>query len=314
MKTNCPVCSADNQKAIHVGFRGNDSLSAYKCSSCGLIYSSKVNKTTQKELDRFYENEYSKNYYEGEKLAIEKNFADKLPYQTTRTDRLGEVYQNAQNILEIGCGPGYFLHRCKKDSKTSVGVEKNINERKYVNEVLDIECYDNINMLKDEKFDLIMLNQVLEHVVDPVAFIKEHFPLLRKGGYLVVEVPSASNAIVSLYDSEEFKSFWFQDPHLYYFSIETLKSVISKATEEKIVDAEIFQETSFSNHYNWAVHGQKTKVRSEAISDDFPIQFNDNSLLKSELDNLYRDFNIGYKRLLCAHGYGDIISATVSKK
>lgn len=305
----CPFCDSQEYKIIQDNFRDNYSIKAYQCGNCDLIFSSKLFETTQSDLNNFYEEQYMKDYYDGNKAKILGDFNDKLPYQFERIKRLGNIIKKDYHILDIGCGPGYFLDACRSITNNLVGIEKNRIERKFVSDELNIKCYEDIDNLEERKFDLIVLNQILEHIHNPKKFIEQNLRLLKKGGNLVIEVPSATNTIVSLYNLESFKKFWYQEPHLYYYSANTMKNLLQEFVPEIQIDIKVFQETSFINHYNWVKFNSKTKNRSEAISDNFPLKTEND--INGKLEELYKDFNINYKKILEENGFGDILLAIV---
>lgn len=310
----CPFCDSQECKTIQDNFRGNYGVKAYHCNNCDLIFSSKLFETTQKDLNNFYEEQYMNDYYDGDKVKILDNFNDKLPYQFKRIKRLANIIKEDCNILDIGCGPGYFLEASKNITNNLVGVEKNKIERKFVSEELNIECHEDISELREEQFDVIILNQILEHIHKPKEFIEQTLKLLKRDGNLVIEVPSATNAIVSLYNSKSFKNFWYQEPHLYYYSPNSLKSILKEFVPESKIKIDIFQETSFINHYNWVAHSKQSKMRSEATSDNFPIDIDiEIEEVKEKVNALYAKFNVEYKKILQEYGYGDITLAIVSK-
>ena len=54
-----------------------------------------------------------------------------------------------------------------------------------------------------QKFDLIIMNHLIEHVTDPHLTISSAASVLREGGYLVGETPNTDS-----FDFEVFKSYW----------------------------------------------------------------------------------------------------------
>lgn len=304
----CPICKSEALTVIQEEFRNQTKRDAYKCLSCELVFSSMAHEVTQEELDAFYEKEYLEHYYEGTKANIAQNFEDALDYQHVRLDRLRDVLPGINSLLEIGCGPGYFLHAAREHVSHLVGVEKNSQERQYVKDDLGLDCHESIADLENARFDCVVMNQVLEHTVAPVEFLKSHAALLNKGGYLIVEVPSMSNALVSLYECADFRKFWFQEPHIYYFSESPLRLVLEQVADPDEIAIELFQETSFANHFDWIRHGSKSKSRSVAISNALPFDI-PNEQLASEISKNYEQFNEAYKGSLRKQGYGDYLLA-----
>ena len=139
--------------------------------------------------------------------------------------------------------------------------KKIMKKEDFVNDYLKILCYEDSSTIK-EKYDVIVLNQVLEHVYNPSLFLRKLTSILSETGVFVIEVPSASNPLVALYNNRSFTNFWFQEPHLWYFNQKTLKLTLEKAFGANCVERiDFFQETSFLNHYNWVFHNKKSPFK-----------------------------------------------------
>ena len=69
----------------------------------------------------------------------------------------------AKNVLEIGYGNGSFLNWCKENDLNVHGIEqdKDLIARA---KKLNYKVYESISQIKDAKFDLIVLFDVLEHI------------------------------------------------------------------------------------------------------------------------------------------------------
>ena len=70
---------------------------------------------------------------------------------------------------------------------------------------------------------MLINTKVLEHVADPLPFLKEMFDDLEIGGLLFIEVPDVSD-MFSLPPTHE--RFWI--PHIYFFSANTLGALLRK--------------------------------------------------------------------------------------
>ncbi|MSY15209.1 MAG: methyltransferase domain-containing protein, partial [Actinobacteria bacterium] len=55
----------------------------------------------------------------------------------------------------------------------------------------DVVC-DILEIPTDEKFDLVICTEVLEHVPDPVSSLKKLFALAAEGGHVLITVPFGS--------------------------------------------------------------------------------------------------------------------------
>ena len=96
-------------------------------------------------------------------------------------------------LLDFGCGHGFFLrdfHTVLPDWELfgyDITTDK-LDELHAIEGVRRIFT-DGIDAV-DQRFDLITLNHVLEHLVEPVAILRALRGLLRPGGRLIVRVPS----------------------------------------------------------------------------------------------------------------------------
>ena len=77
------------------------------------------------------------------------------------------------------------------------------------------------------KFDLVTLNQVLEHVVDPVGFLRSIAADVAPGGAVYVEVPDVSDIGYLPPDHDR-----FHQQHLWIFSKDSLSKLAQKAGYE----------------------------------------------------------------------------------
>jgi 2-polyprenyl-3-methyl-5-hydroxy-6-metoxy-1,4-benzoquinol methylase len=110
-------------------------------------------------------------------------------------DKLKE--SSARNILDVGCGDGHFLDLVRKNiSESSI----NFYGLEHTNEsilaaksrgfkIYDFNINENISELITEKFDAIVLFHVLEHVENPVDFLKNILSILNKGGKIYISTP-----------------------------------------------------------------------------------------------------------------------------
>ena len=70
---------------------------------------------------------------------------------------------------------------------------------------------------KSSKFDLITAFHVVEHLQDPIEIVAMLGSLLTDDGHLVVEVPSADDALLTLYSCDAFQNFTYWSQHLYSY-------------------------------------------------------------------------------------------------
>jgi SAM-dependent methyltransferase len=80
--------------------------------------------------------------------------------------------------------------------------------------------------------DIAVLQNVVEHVIDPDALLADIRRLTKPGGIVVIKVPNDFSRLqrVAMERGLIDREFWFAPPaHLHYFTVETLKAIMQKA-------------------------------------------------------------------------------------
>jgi len=100
-----------------------------------------------------------------------------------------------KHILDCGCGRGKYVLKLLQQSAHVYGVEydpEKVRAYKKLKNHSDHVVQGNIERLtfEDARFDLVLLNEVLEHVSDEEAVLKEIFRVLKPGGHLVLFSPN----------------------------------------------------------------------------------------------------------------------------
>jgi SAM-dependent methyltransferase len=74
----------------------------------------------------------------------------------------------------------------------------------------------------NNKFDLIILRHVIEHMLNPVETLKKIKRTLSKDGFVYFATPDMMHPRTNLRDYDEWWQYWFRAVHPYYYSKETL--------------------------------------------------------------------------------------------
>ncbi len=114
--------------------------------------------------------------------------------------------------------------------------------------------YENLNDVEG-KFDVITLFHVLEHLPDPRSELTNMSKKLAKQGQIIIEVPNASDALLTLYQSKEFSNFTYWSCHLFLFTNETLAELCTQAGLSVKYIKQI-QRYPLSNHLHWLAKGR----------------------------------------------------------
>ncbi len=128
------------------------------------------------------------------------------------------------SILDIGAGTGEFLKVASEKGWKIYGAEPNEKARS-ISEKKDVFLKESFTEFSNQKFDVITLWHVLEHVPNLHEAISQIENLLKPGGTLLIALPNYKS-----YDANYYKEFWaaYDVPrHLWHFSKESMNKLFS---------------------------------------------------------------------------------------
>lgn len=119
-------------------------------------------------------------------------------YQNIRGEMLSFIPVDVTRVLEIGCGEGTFSKAIKDAFKTeNWGIEPEKGAAAIAKEklyrVIVGSAENSIPKLPDNYFDLVVCNDVLEHLVDPWGVLADIKKKLKKNGFILSPIPNVRN-------------------------------------------------------------------------------------------------------------------------
>lgn len=118
------------------------------------------------------------------------------------------------NVLEIGCGEGYgvkLLHK-KANQLTLIDKSKyNIDaiQEQYPNVTCLQERIPPLSKLETDSFDVVVSFQVIEHIKESEAYLKEIYRVLKPGGKAYITTPNAVKTVAR--NPWHYKEFNYQE-------------------------------------------------------------------------------------------------------
>ncbi len=237
---NCPVCNYNDSMPYLETFDRFEnprkkSYQIVKCRNCDFIY-----------LNPRPDAQHIGNYYAVDGydpfLSEEQQpgLRDRI-YFLLRTFNLAFKYRKIKKqknkpgrILDIGCATGEFLDKFQNKGWHCTGVEVALQAREITTR-RNIQVFPSIHDIpgETEKFDLITMWHVLEHVHDLQNTVAKIDSLLDDDGLLVIAVPN-----IESHDAQEYKQNWIAldtPRHLYHFSNKSMAKLFG-AYHLKIID------------------------------------------------------------------------------
>lgn len=209
----CPLCG----HAGHYAFLGHDLLHGLpgeyvyaECGNCRAVYQSPL--PTPEQIAGYYPESYEQ--YQREKAKAKNRFElavlrryfayrhlpDEvpgwlLPLLALFYGRDAITFQEGGRLLDIGCGNGKYLQSMRGLGWQVQGVEFNAQAaavcRSAGLEVFTGELVE--AAFPDHSFAVVTARHLLEHLVDPGAFLSEIFRILEPGGRLLIKTPNTDS-------------------------------------------------------------------------------------------------------------------------
>lgn len=127
-----------------------------------------------------------------------------------------------KKLLEIGCGEGFLLERFEKNGYDVFGIEPSKDNLSIIKKKLRrgscITGYVEDSFTLNQKYDVIILSHVIEHLLDCKKVLVELNKLLEPDGIIFIEVPNCEN-------NETLQSSIYTQPHIHHFSKNNLEQL-----------------------------------------------------------------------------------------
>jgi SAM-dependent methyltransferase len=174
------------------------------------------------------------------RLLASKDSEENPKHSIIRYDKFFlEKINNADEVLDVGCSKGWLSNILSKKAKYVLGIdfnEKSIESaKKYASDNLKFVVGDVVAYNFNQKFDVVILSNVLEHIENRVDFLKR---ISQIGKKLLVRVPLVTRDWVSVYKKNKGLPYKLDDSHYIEYREEEIYNELQEAGF-KIVDSKI---------------------------------------------------------------------------
>lgn len=212
----CPVCAGAEFRAYKMGLE--------RCAACGLVLSPAI---WQPQANEALEEEWFGEDYQPATSRWVGWFESLNNRRTLR--RLSKFDLSGRRLLEIGVGSGSFLQAAQTQGffVTGCDLSRAICERVTSAHGVAMHCGPLSDLHGEGRFDVVVMNHVLEHVNDPVAFLSDVRRLLVPGGVVHIAVPNVACWEAALPGWTSYEPY-----HLSYFTPVTLRKTVTTSRLE----------------------------------------------------------------------------------
>lgn len=219
-------CGSMDHKVYSGNLSNSHPFAALRCTECN----------TQRILPRALETEEDANELYNSCKITQQEETMLLAGASACMDRIidtGASFMCGQTVLDIGCGYGHLIELiCSTHGCTGLGIdtdERKINrarERNHASVSYESKLFNPGEIT--QKFDFVISCAVVEHVIDPVSFIRSHADALKPGGSLILLTPNADSLNYRI-----LRSWWREllslGEHIYLFTPDSLNRCATEA-------------------------------------------------------------------------------------
>lgn len=267
----CKICSGESTLLYaklfddRYGYPGTFDL--YQCTDCE--FTQTVPELSPAELQRLYTDYYPRKAITLDTVQQASTFKPGRWFELkTWLQGIRNVchyhVQPGQRVLDVGCGDGSSLLDITKGGADAYGTEydrnvepvaKQLGLRIFFGDIQDAPY-------ADSWFDTITMSQLLEHTLDPIAFIRQAKQKLKPGGQMILSFPNI-NSFNRLHTGRKWIN-WHIPYHLNFFSDQSI-TLLARAANLELSLVRTYTpnqwllQQSLANHYQ-AVVGQASPV------------------------------------------------------
>jgi SAM-dependent methyltransferase len=211
---SCVACGSGDARKLGI----KNELDIVSCRQCHTLYT---------PYSPWYSSQY---FYLGYYLKPEEFVTP--PFVMERLEDItGEFapYRQTNRLLDIGCGAGGLLEAARKHGWQGQGVDVSSHAANHVRglgfEVFEGELHE--AAYPSGHFDVVTAAELLEHIFEPQALVREVARILRPGGLFWTTTPHArglSARVLGL----KWRCIWPPE-HLQLFSVGGLKTLMREA-------------------------------------------------------------------------------------
>lgn len=225
-EVRCCLCGTGGEKVLDLG-----PFALVRCPVCDLRFMSP--RLSAEALQRLYD---EPTYFEGGVYGSQGRFSAAMMLQRAwvsgRLDELARLREEGATgrLLEIGSGYGLFLEAARERGYDVAGVELSRTGADHARALgLEVFC----GQLEDApvppagRYDVVCFWDTLEHVPDPLAFLRAVRGRLADDGVFALSVPYISSVPARLLGAR----WWTLKPeqHIWHFTPATLRVLAARA-------------------------------------------------------------------------------------
>jgi SAM-dependent methyltransferase len=283
-RRDCPVCGSTEASVIYSGLIRRGRFGeftegvVYRCGSCAV---DRLSAPGQLGVEDYETSAYRERV--GEQADASSFFEVHDGEQFDKIPLLRGLLRRGDTVLDVGCAGGAFLDFIGGVAGRTVAVEPANGYHESLRERGHLVFADTAAAARElsEAVDLAVSFSVIEHVADPVDFLKGIRGLMTPDGALLLSTPNRSDLLLGC-GPAAYRSFFYRLVHRYYFDAPSLTEVLRRASF-KVETVRYKHRFGFTNFVNWLRDGRPTadagmSVLPPAFDDRWRLELEDNGV------------------------------------
>lgn len=232
----CPGCGGSAFERITESrdydyFTTDNLFTIVRCSACSLLYLNP--RPCLSELSRIYPDEYSAYHFSNIKNPLIRKARNLM--QSKKAYRILKCIEDSTDIpriLDVGCGSPALLNLLRDSSRKKIDLYGNDFNPEIIKSIREagfeaVEGNFESVIWPKEFFDVIVMNQVIEHLFDVAGVLKKIHELLKDNGTLFIETPSEEGLDARVFRHNHWGGYHVPR-HLAIFNPRTIESTLSR--------------------------------------------------------------------------------------
>lgn len=253
----CPLCASETSEILAHQLRRSNGLVLH-CPACDHGYLVQEQAVDAKE---YYGDLYRKEYSHNAEAAATHAREIYRVYKNYQEDRLLHISPHltaGSRLLEVGASAGQFLVHIKDKVGEVNAIELDKACNAFLGSELGIEADSEFlenSRFAGQTYDVVCAFQVIEHVEQPVAFLKTLRQATKKGGTIFIEAPNLRDPLLSVWDVPTYRKFFYHSAHLHYFTEASLSKVaVDAGFRPDQIEISFTQDYNLLNHLHWIMN------------------------------------------------------------
>jgi 2-polyprenyl-3-methyl-5-hydroxy-6-metoxy-1,4-benzoquinol methylase len=231
MVTTCPVCGHRDFRHLHTCKDytvSGQSFAVVLCQHCGTALTQ--NAPGPDQIGPYYQSEDYISHSDTKAGLFNGLYhaARRIMLRQKRELVQRVVGRKAGNLLDVGCGTGYFLATMQRAGWQATGVEADAGARAYAHQKFGLQVLapEALATLPEGEYQAVTLWHVMEHLHDLDGYLRQMARVLHPNGALVIAVPNHQSTDAQHYGADW--AGWDVPRHLWHFSPKSMEILLAK--------------------------------------------------------------------------------------